>query len=61
MDLLSSFSAPTKLVPLSLKKQNGLPRLDVNLLNAVMNEFAVKEWATSRCTALVVKQVKMQP
>ena len=42
MDLLSSFSAPTKLVPLALKVQNDLPRLDVNLLSVAMNESAFK-------------------
>jgi len=59
--MLSSFSAPPKTVPLPLKIQDGLPRMDVNLLSAAMNEPAVKQWATSRCTALVEKQVKKKP
>ena len=39
---LSSFLAPTKLLPWSLWISDGLPRLEINLRKAVMNASVVK-------------------
>ena len=57
----SSLHAPLKLVPLSLYITAGEPRLAANRCNAIMAELVVNECASSKCIALVVKQVKRTP
>ena len=43
---------------LSLHMLPGLPRLDVNLCNAIIKQSVLKSPANSKCTALYVKHVK---
>jgi len=45
----SSLSAPTKLVPQSLYKWLGTPRLALNLLKQPMNDSEVKSPTASKC------------
>ena len=53
--------APTKFVPLSEYITVALPLLAINRQRDIMKESVDKEWATSRCTLLVTRQVKRQP
>ena len=39
----------------------GLPRLDVNLCNAILKQSVLKSLANSMCIALYVKHVKTTP
>ena len=54
------FLAPRKLLPLSLRNNRGCPRLATNLRMAVMQVVVVKSSVTSKCTALVTRQLKRQ-
>ena len=55
----NSFSAPTKLVPWSLRSSLMGPFRQVKLRNACKNESVPMEWATSICIARLAKQVIM--
>ena len=61
MDRRSSASAPTKLVPLSLRIMSGFPLRAMNRCKAFRNESVVRLCVTSMCMALVTRQVKTHP
>lgn len=61
MAVLSSGSAPTKFVPLSERISITCPLPAMNQRMALLQESVSKEEATSVCTALIAKQVKMTP
>ena len=54
---LSSLSAPTKFVSLSLVTSSGLPLVATIQLNAYRKSVVLNEHAISRCTALVAEHV----
>ena len=54
---LSSLSAPTKFVPLSLVTSSGLALVATIRLNAFRKSVVLNEHAISRCTALVAEHV----
>lgn len=58
---LSSFSHPTKLVPLSDRIILTLPLLPMKRLKAKLNMSVSRLLTTSRCTALTFRQVKITP
>ncbi len=58
---LNSCSAPTKLVPLSDRNSLTCPRLAMKRRNALMQESVSSNEATSLCTALIAKHVKITP
>ncbi len=58
---LNSCSAPTKLVPLSDRNSLTCPRLAMKRQNALMQESVSSDEATSVCTALIAKHVKITP
>ena len=58
---LNSFSAPTRLVPLSDQMCCTWPRLHMNLLIAWMQESVSREYAISSWMALQDKHVKITP
>uniref|UniRef100_A0A3B5LSW2 RING-type domain-containing protein n=1 Tax=Xiphophorus couchianus TaxID=32473 RepID=A0A3B5LSW2_9TELE len=57
----SSLSAPMKLVPLSDLMCETCPLREINRRSALIHESVSKEYATSRCTALLVMQVNNTP
>ena len=57
---LNSFTAPTKIVWLSLMMVLGLPRLAIKLVTAAVHDWPSNDWASSMCAALVVRQFKRQ-
>ena len=56
----SSVFARLKFVALSEYIVHGLPRRDINRLNADRNEAAVKSPTSSKCIALVLKHMNKQ-
>ena len=54
----SSFSAPIKFEPLSDLKNFTKPLLEINLCSANKNASVDISWASSKCTAQVLRQVK---
>ena len=54
---LSSLSAPTKFVPLSLVTSSGLPLVATIRLNAFRKYLVLNEHAISKCTTLVAEHV----
>ena len=60
-DIRNTFSAPAKLVPLSLYTCSGYPRRPINLRKQLMKQSVDKSFATSKCTALVDRQMNKQP
>ena len=61
IDLRSSLSPLIRLVTLSLYTFSGTPRRLEKRWKAAIKESAVKLWATSRWTALVVRHVNKHP
>ena len=59
--LTISVRAPTILVPLSDQISHGQPHLAMNLRNALIKESVSRLCTTSKCTALVLKHVKITP
>ena len=59
-NLSNSFTAPTKLVALSLHIADGLPHLAANHHGMAINAAVVKFDTNSRCTALVVNETNTQ-
>ena len=57
----NTFFAPPKLVPLLLYMCSGCPRRPKNLRKQLMKQCVNKSFATSKCTALVDRQVNKQP
>ena len=60
-DDFNSFSAPTKLVPLSEKMMLMFPPREMNFVSDMMSESADKSPATSKCMERVVKHVNSTP
>ena len=58
MQASNSFSAPTKFVPLSDQIVLGVPRRAMNRSMPMTQELVSRDGTNSRCTALVVRQVK---
>ena len=58
--LPSSFLAPTKLGPLSQWRVLGQFLLEMNLLRQAVKDSVERSEVTSRCTALVARQIKIQ-
>ena len=58
MQASCSFSAPTKFVPLSDQIVLGVPRRAMNHSMLMTQELVPRDGIISRCTALVVRQVK---
>ena len=58
---MSSLSAPTKFVPLSLHMTCGYLLLEQNLLSANIKESVVRSQTISRGTARVFRQVNIAP
>ena len=56
--MLSSFQAPTKFVPLSERRSFAGPRIEKNLLKALIKLDVDMASSSSMCTARVDKQVK---
>ena len=57
----SSSSAPTKLVPLSLRIRTGFPWRALKRRDAMMHESVLRPWVTLRWTARMCRHVKRQP
>ena len=61
MQATNSFSAPTELVPLSDQVVLGVPRRAMSRSMPMTQELVSRDGTISRCTALVVRQVKRNP
>ena len=61
MNFVSSFLAPTKFLPLSIRTSLTFPPLAMNRLNARMNESVSKVFVILIWIARLAKQVKNAP